>query len=501
MNILIKVSPSKVKIINNVRTVIDKSSLKELSISIKENGLLQPITVKKGKKTDYELVLGQRRLLAARLAKMKTIDAILVLATDDQVIHQVIENTHRKELTDLEEARAYIQMHFTKKMSIKNISIKTNVPTKRITNLLLAQNLHPTIIELVESSKINLKDVLVLGTVSMEIQEKFIENESQMLILSNPAGIAYALRTRYLGNLAFAQFDTKDKTLIPERGSCTECKLKLLSIDLFDSENIQCLDRECFIEKHKVSLRKKINELKEKGEFYLITEYLNDELIVEDIKVLNPREYIKANKEKNIKIYPALVVQGNNYGKIVSINLKKDVNRANQKEREKLTKEGIIGAITNSADEKYHNRIMAIDRENKLRILENYKRIIYNETPNIKAKDLLPLNHMFKLMKNTMQYSLKIMLHTELKETNEIVDILDLTTVFIAISKTFIKNISDYQEVSDEDLVILTNYLNEYYPKEMVSKASQDAGIESIKEKEELLEQFKKRWSRTPLDL
>lgn len=97
------------------RTVFDEDDLEELSDSIKEVGVLQPIVVRKKNEPKnvekYELIMGERRLRASKLAGKKTIPAI-VRTTDDQDMLRdaLLENLHRVELNPLEEAAAYEQM-------------------------------------------------------------------------------------------------------------------------------------------------------------------------------------------------------------------------------------------------------------------------------------------------------------------------------------------------------------------------------------------------------
>ena len=86
------------------RKDFDEESLSELADSIKENGLLQPITVRKSKK-GYEIVSGERRWRATRKAGLKEIDAIVKDYTDEQMsIYMLIENMQREDLNPLEEA-------------------------------------------------------------------------------------------------------------------------------------------------------------------------------------------------------------------------------------------------------------------------------------------------------------------------------------------------------------------------------------------------------------
>lgn len=98
------------------RTVFDEDELNELSASIKEVGILQPIVVRKRpasqhEDTPYELIMGERRWRASQLAGLTVIPAIVKTTADDEMLRDaLLENLHRVALNPLEEAAAYQQM-------------------------------------------------------------------------------------------------------------------------------------------------------------------------------------------------------------------------------------------------------------------------------------------------------------------------------------------------------------------------------------------------------
>ncbi len=92
------------------RKEFDENGLKELANSIKENGVFQPILVRKSL-SGYELVAGERRLRASKLAGKNEIPAIIVDFDDRQMMEiSLLENIQRKDLTPIEEAGAYKQL-------------------------------------------------------------------------------------------------------------------------------------------------------------------------------------------------------------------------------------------------------------------------------------------------------------------------------------------------------------------------------------------------------
>ncbi|SOC08115.1 chromosome segregation DNA-binding protein [Ureibacillus xyleni] len=89
------------------RKTFDDEKIEELAQSIKEHGIIQPIVVrKKGKK--YEIVVGERRYRAAKLANLEEIPAIIREMTEEQMMEvAILENLQREDLTPIEEAEAY----------------------------------------------------------------------------------------------------------------------------------------------------------------------------------------------------------------------------------------------------------------------------------------------------------------------------------------------------------------------------------------------------------
>jgi ParB family chromosome partitioning protein len=93
------------------RTVFDEDELRELTESIKEVGLLQPPVVREISLGRYELIMGERRLRAAKAAGLTSIPVIIRDTTDNNLLRDaLIENIHRSQLNPLEEGAAYAQL-------------------------------------------------------------------------------------------------------------------------------------------------------------------------------------------------------------------------------------------------------------------------------------------------------------------------------------------------------------------------------------------------------
>ncbi|WP_025273065.1 ParB/RepB/Spo0J family partition protein [Haloglycomyces albus] len=93
------------------RQIFDEDSLEELQVSLREVGMLQPVAVRLTSDGVYELVMGERRLRAAKALGWKEIPAIVRQTADDEMLREaLLENIHRVELNPLEEGAAYQQL-------------------------------------------------------------------------------------------------------------------------------------------------------------------------------------------------------------------------------------------------------------------------------------------------------------------------------------------------------------------------------------------------------
>jgi ParB family chromosome partitioning protein len=93
------------------RTVFNEEAMAELVASIKEIGILQPPVVRQTSPGRYELIMGERRFRAAKLAGLRSIPVIIRQTADNELLREaLIENIHRSQLNPLEEAAAYTQL-------------------------------------------------------------------------------------------------------------------------------------------------------------------------------------------------------------------------------------------------------------------------------------------------------------------------------------------------------------------------------------------------------
>ena len=118
------------------RKVFDEEKLKELAASIKEQGIIQPIIVHRAG-GGYELIAGERRWRAARLAGLSTIPALVKEATKREVLEMaLIENIQREDLNPLETAEAYKRLQDEFKITQEDLAKRVGKERSTITNFL-----------------------------------------------------------------------------------------------------------------------------------------------------------------------------------------------------------------------------------------------------------------------------------------------------------------------------------------------------------------------------
>ena len=114
------------------REKFDLEELENLAVSIRENGVIQPLIVAPSKGGTYTLIAGERRLQASRKAGLKTVPVVMRQATDQQLLElALIENVQRADLNAIEEAEAY--QHMAKEFRMSHEMIAARVGKSRVT--------------------------------------------------------------------------------------------------------------------------------------------------------------------------------------------------------------------------------------------------------------------------------------------------------------------------------------------------------------------------------
>lgn len=158
------------------RKVFDEDALKELSESIKEHGVFQPIIVKKSVK-GYNIIAGERRAKATKLAGLTQIPAIIRDFTDDEMMQiALLENLQRENLSAIEEAKAYKSIIESLRITQEELAKKLGKSRSHITNMLGLLRLPLSVQDMVLYGKISMGHARVLSK---------LENHSQIEDLAN----------------------------------------------------------------------------------------------------------------------------------------------------------------------------------------------------------------------------------------------------------------------------------------------------------------------------
>lgn len=128
------------------RTDFDDNALNELAESIKVQGVIQPVTVRKMGRDKYQLISGERRLRASKLAGLKTIPVYIRVANDEQMLEMaLIENTHREGLNAIEVALSYQRLIEECNITQEELSEKVGKDRSTVTNFLRLLKLPPEV--------------------------------------------------------------------------------------------------------------------------------------------------------------------------------------------------------------------------------------------------------------------------------------------------------------------------------------------------------------------
>lgn len=158
--------------------------LKDLAESIRENGILQPIIVRKSK-DGYEIVSGERRYRACKLLGMKDVPAIVKDVTNDRMIEwALIENVQREDLNVVEEAEGYKELINRFNLTHEEISKRIGKSRAHITNILRVLDLEENIKNLLREKKLTLGHAKVLLSVKEPLKRKHLAERIQKEDLS-----------------------------------------------------------------------------------------------------------------------------------------------------------------------------------------------------------------------------------------------------------------------------------------------------------------------------
>ena len=154
------------------RKHFDEESLQELADSITEHGIIQPLTVRKLSSGYYQIIAGERRWRAARLAGLQELPVIVMEADDRKAAElAMIENLQREDLNPMEEAAGFQSLIETYHMTQEEAAQRVGKSRSAVTNALRLLGLSPSVRKLVEENKLTAGHARALVPLSPSLQE------------------------------------------------------------------------------------------------------------------------------------------------------------------------------------------------------------------------------------------------------------------------------------------------------------------------------------------
>ena len=154
------------------RKHFDEESLQELADSITEHGIIQPLTVRKLSSGYYQIIAGERRWRAARLAGLQEVPVIVMEADDRKAAElAMIENLQREDLDPIEEAMGYRSLTQQYHMTQEEAAQRVGKSRSAVTNALRLLGLSPSVRKLVEENKLTAGHARALVPLSPSLQE------------------------------------------------------------------------------------------------------------------------------------------------------------------------------------------------------------------------------------------------------------------------------------------------------------------------------------------
>ena len=154
------------------RKRFDDESLQELADSISQHGIIQPLTVRKLSSGYYQIIAGERRWRAARLAGLQEVPVIVIEADDRKAAElAMIENLQREDLNPMEEAAAFQSLIESYHMTQEEAAQRVGKSRSAVTNALRLLGLTPSVRKLVEEGKLSAGHARALVPLSPSLQE------------------------------------------------------------------------------------------------------------------------------------------------------------------------------------------------------------------------------------------------------------------------------------------------------------------------------------------
>lgn len=242
----------------NPRKRFDETGLDELAESIKQQGVLQPITVRPIADTDrYEIVFGERRYRASVIAGLEEVPAIISELSDEEAQEMAVtENLQRKDVTPTEEANAYKQLIDSGRHTVETLSVLFGKSENYIRTRLNFSTLIPELAELLDADVITISvasEICRYGEdVQREVYEKYLKEGIQHY--SSWRG----RKAKEIAELIEQKFTIDLERYCFDKTECASCRHNTNNLLLFNDGGCgQCSNRTCLAEMNAAFLKEK----------------------------------------------------------------------------------------------------------------------------------------------------------------------------------------------------------------------------------------------------
>jgi ParB family transcriptional regulator, chromosome partitioning protein len=347
----------------NPRKRFDDAELAELAESIRSKGVLLPLLVRP-RNGHYEIIAGERRYRASKLAGCGTVPATVRELTDEECLEiQLTENLQRADLHPFEEAQGFRALldKEAAKYTIEKIAAKTGKPASFIARRLKLLDLVQPAADAFLARQIGVEHALLIAKLASGAQEDALRHcfdgyygadEKPRSVVTVSRLEAWIAHNVYL-SLRSVPFSKDDETLLPTAGSCTSCPKRTGLNTLLFSEvrEDSCADASCFNRKLDAHIAQRIAAMPN-----LV--YISDNYQTSDASsVLSRREYVEVVARKNKKakdalpehkhcdhLAPAIHTDGMEKGRLVKVCANRDCkihfgNRQKEEEQQRRWKE------------------------------------------------------------------------------------------------------------------------------------------------------------------
>lgn len=316
---LVEIVPSEL----NPRKTFNQEELQELAQSIQENGLVQPITLRKTgnkKEAKYEIVCGERRFRASQLIGATTIQSIVKDLDDKQAFAcMIIENLQRKDIDPMEEAAALHRLYSDGAVTIADMAKMLGKSTSFVSGRIQLHNTIPQFVQLMRDGILVLTHLLDICKMPAEQQETLYEacfteasRERWPYKFPNMPQLHEMIDEHVMNQLSLARFSLSDATL-NETCACSDCPLNTANNpdNTRDASSPRCMKRECFIAKTRETIFREAKEKAKEGVLLVFDgDYSENEDILRiaeeyglEISGLGNRQYVPAPVAPDPEMY------------------------------------------------------------------------------------------------------------------------------------------------------------------------------------------------------